>query len=423
MPVYLALSSFGVFILDNKNKVIAKHVIYPDVDEAVTNLLAISESKSVPMIEAVISEIRKSGEKEVILEDQMLARALSKSEDFTVKIESSKITKWFRENQTQYLMELGIIKSADEISSYRHDIALRLSKSKVSAASEEKDLLVKNAIDAIDEVDKSINVLVMRLREWYSIHHPSLSTIVQDQDQFARILREVSGKDKMTSKSLEKAGVPSDIIEQVLSAIPGDIGGDLREPDLAIIRNLASAIDTLYNSRKNLEDYVTEVMGTVAPNVTALVGPLIGARLISLAGSLKELSRKPSSTVQVFGAEKALFRSLKTGTDPPKHGIIYRVPEVHNATYWQRGKVARALAGKLSIAARIDAYSDRNDGQMLREDFLARVEEIKKQNPEPPPAKPPKSKQVEKKPPQKRGRDRREHERRKFDQKRRGGRK
>ena len=423
MPVYLALSSFGVFILDNKNKVIAKHVIYPDVDEAVTNLLAISESKSVPMIEAVISEIRKSGEKEVILEDQMLARALSKSEDFTVKIESSKITKWFRENQTQYLMELGIIKSADEISSYRHDIALRLSKSKVSAASEEKDLLVKNAIDAIDEVDKSINVLVMRLREWYSIHHPSLSTIVQDQDQFARILREVSGKDKMTSKSLEKVGVPSDIIEQVLSAIPGDIGGDLREPDLAIIRNLASAIDTLYNSRKNLEDYVTEVMGTVAPNVTALVGPLIGARLISLAGSLKELSRKPSSTVQVFGAEKALFRSLKTGTDPPKHGIIYRVPEVHNATYWQRGKVARALAGKLSIAARIDAYSDRNDGQMLREDFLARVEEIKKQNPEPPPAKPPKSKQVEKKPPQKRGRDRREHERRKFDQKRRGGRK
>ena len=209
----------------------------------------------------------------------------------------------------------------------------------------------------------------------------------------------------------------------MLSAIPGDIGGDLREPDLAIIRNLASAIDTLYNSRKNLEDYVTEVMGTVAPNVTALVGPLIGARLISLAGSLKELSRKPSSTVQVFGAEKALFRSLKTGTDPPKHGIIYRVPEVHNATYWQRGKVARALAGKLSIAARIDAYSDRNDGQMLREDFLARVEEIKKQNPEPPPAKPPKSKQVEKKPPQKRGRDRREHERRKFDQKRRGGRK
>ena len=163
-------------------------------------------------------------------------------------------------------------------------------------------------------------------------------------------------------------------------------------------------------------------MNTVAPNVTALVGPLIGARLISLAGSLKDLASKPSSTVQVFGAEKALFRSLKTGADPPKHGIIYRVPEVHNAAYWQRGKVARALAGKLSIAARIDAYSDKNLGEKLREDFLARVEEIKKQNPEAPPPKPPKPKEVEKKRGQKRGYDRKGHGKRRTGYKQGGGR-
>lgn len=132
------------------------------------------------------------------------------------------------------------------------------------------------------------------------------------------------------------------------------------------------------------------MMGDVAPNIGALAGPMIGARLISLAGSLKELARKPSSTIQVFGAEKALFRSLKTGADPPKHGIIYRVPEVTNAPFWQRGKIARSLAGKLSIAARIDAYSDRDAGSNLREQFISRVEEIRKQNPEPPPPKPPK---------------------------------
>ena len=422
MPVYLAVSAFGVFILDEKNNVIAKHIFYPDATRAATSLLTISEEEPSSLITEIIDEIKKVGEKQVIIEDQMLARLLSKSGDFTIKLESNSVTKWFRENQFDYLLKLGIIKTSDEIAPYRHNVALRLAKSKVSAASGEKDLLVKNAIDAIDEVDKSINVLVMRLREWYSVHHPSLSIIVEDQDQFAHILREVSGKESMSRKSLENAGVPSDVINQVLEAIPGDIGGQLRESDLEIIRNLASAIDTLYNSRKSLEEYVSEVMNTVAPNVTALVGPLIGARLISLAGSLKDLASKPSSTVQVFGAEKALFRSLKTGADPPKHGIIYRVPEVHNAAYWQRGKVARALAGKLSIAARIDAYSDKNAGETLREDFLARVEEIKKQNPEPPPVKPPKPKEVERKKGQKRGYDRKGHEKRRTGHKQRGGR-
>ncbi|MGY5871810.1 MAG: C/D box methylation guide ribonucleoprotein complex aNOP56 subunit, partial [Candidatus Thorarchaeota archaeon] len=150
-----------------------------------------------------------------------------------------------------------------------------------------------------------------------------------------------------------------------------------------------------------------------------LVGPLVGARLISLAGSLKDLARKPSSTVQVFGAEKALFRAIKTGADPPKHGIIYRVSEINSAPYWQRGKIARALAGKLSIAARIDAYSDRNIGTSLREDFLERVEEIKKQNPNAPPPKPPKPRPVERKRQPRRAYPPRDHKR---DNSRRGGR-
>ena len=397
MPVYLALSAFGTFVLDEKNEVVAKHVIYPDVGLAVANLMAIDEGETTEVVNAIAVEIEKIGEKEVIVEEQMLARSLSKFTSLSVRVSSNPVTKWFRQNQDEYLTKLGIVKASDDISSFRRDVALRLSKSKVSAASGEKDLLVKNAIDAIDEVDKSINILVMRLREWYSIHQPSLSTLVEDQDQYARILRETKGKESMNRDMLASAGVPEDSIESVMKAIPGDIGAELRDVDLGIIKTLAISIDNLYKTRKDLEDYVATVMDEVAPNVASLVGPLIGARLISLAGSLKELARKPSSTVQVFGAEKALFRSLKTGADPPKHGIIFRVSEIQTAGYWQRGKVARALAGKLSIAARIDAYSDRNVGTSLRDDFLARVEEIKKQNPDPPPPKPPKPKPVEKK--------------------------
>ena len=397
MPVYLALSAFGTFALDEKNEVIANHVIYPDVGLAVTNLMAIDEGETTEAVDAIVEEIEKIGENEVVVEEQMLARSLSKFANLSVRVSSNPVTKWFRQNQDDYLSRLGIVKSPEDISSFRRDVALRLSKSKVSAASGEKDLLVKNAIDAIDEVDKSINILVMRLREWYSIHHPSLSTLVEDQDQYARILRATKGKESMNRDLLSSVGVLDDSIELVIKAIPGDIGAELRDVDLNIIRTLAISIDNLYKTRKELEDYVATVMDEIAPNVATLVGPLIGARLISLAGSLKDLARKPSSTVQVFGAEKALFRSLKTGADPPKHGIIFRVSEIQTAGYWQRGKVARALAGKLSIAARIDAYSDRNVGTSLRDDFLARVEEIKKQNPDPPPPKPPKPKPVEKK--------------------------
>jgi len=400
MPVYLALSAFGTFVLDEKNEVVAKYVVYPDVGLAVSNLLAISEGEATPVTDAIAAEIEKLGEKEVFVEEQMLARALSKVDNLSVKIGTNKITKWFRENLDEYLTKLGVTKTPEEITSFRRDVAIRLSKAKVSAASGEKDLLVKNAIDAIDEIDKSINIFVMRLREWYSVHHPSLSKLLENQDQYARVLKECSGKENMKRDLLVSAGVPDDVVEQVMNAIPGDIGAELRDIDLNIIKVLAISIDDLYKTRKELEDYVTIVMENISPNMTALVGSLVGARLISLAGSLKELARKPSSTVQVFGAEKALFRSLKTGADPPKHGIIFRVSEIHTAPYWQRGKIARALAGKLSIAARIDAYSDRNIGTSLREDFVKRVEEIKKQNPNPPPPKPAKPRPAERKRPQ-----------------------
>ncbi len=405
MPVYLTISAFGVFVLNDQNEVIARHVIYPDELLAVSNLLAISEGAKTDEIESVVSEIIKLGTTEVFVEDQLLARSLSQIEGIEVNIANDGVTKWFRENLGDYLNQLSIVASQEEIASFRYNVAIRLSKAKLSAASAEKDLLVKNAIDAIDEVDKAINVLIMRAREWYSFHHPTLSELVQDQDQFAQILKFCCGKDNMTKTCLEKTGLQESTIEQIIKAVTGDIGADLKEIDLAIIQNLANTIDGLYDTRKELESYVTTVMKKISPNITALVGPLIGARLISLAGSLKELARKPSSTIQVYGAEKALFRSLKTGADPPKHGIIYRVAEINSSPYWQRGKIARALAGKLSIASRIDAYADRDVGDSLREAFLTRVEEIRKQNPEAPvkQVKPQKPEEKRKQP--QRGRD------------------
>ena len=384
MPVYLTLTVFGIFTLDKEGKVNTKHLFYPDADVAARNLLSVSD-------ETVTDEIKNSvtalEENEIVVEDAMLARALSKIGELNVRVEEGPPLRWFRDSHDEYLIENELVSSREDITAFRREVSLTLAKSRVSVASEEKDLLIKNAIDAVDEIDKSINVLVMRLREWYSLHHPSLNRLVEDQELFTKILNTCTGKANISEKCLDSVGVPDSVAEQVIKAMAGDIGAELQDSDLAVLSSFANSVNGLFQIRNELEDYVSLMMKTVAPNIGALAGPMIGARLISLAGSLKELARKPSSTIQVFGAEKALFRSLKTGADPPKHGIIYRVPEVNTASFWQRGKVARALAGKLSIAARIDAYSDKDSGDNLREQFISRVEEIRKQNPDPPPPK------------------------------------
>ncbi|OLS28489.1 MAG: putative NOP5 family protein [Candidatus Thorarchaeota archaeon AB_25] len=409
MSVYLTLTVFGVFILDDEGKVTSKHLFYPDAAKASTNLKAVNDETVTDTIESSLKELEGA---DIIVEDAMFARALSKIKNLKVRVEEGNAPRWFRDSQDDYLTEQGIVASREEVTTFRREVSILLAKSKVSAASEEKDLLIKNAIDAVDEIDKSINVLIMRLREWYSLHHPSLNRLVEDQELFAKILSACTGKANINKDSLESVGTPDTITEQVVKALTGDIGAELQDSDLAVITSLAKSVNGLYQMRNELEVYISSMMETVAPNLAALAGPMIGARLISLAGSLKELARKPSSTIQVFGAEKALFRSLKTGADPPKHGIIYRVPEVNTAPFWQRGKIARSLAGKLSIAARIDAYSDRDTGSSLREQFISRLEEIRRQNPEAPPPKPQKPR-----PEQRKGR-----ERRGGPQRRRGGR-
>jgi nucleolar protein 56 len=385
VPTYLSLTVFGVFVLDEDGKVTEKHMFYPDADIAATNLVAVNDEKATDLLELATKNLQGV---DVVVEDPMFARTLSQIKDFEVRVEAGGAPRWFRDSQDDYLMSGGILSSPDEISTFRREVSIRLAKRKISAASEEKDILVKNAIDAVDEIDKSINLLVMRLREWYSMHHPSLSRLIEDQEQYARILKNCTGKAAITKDCIESAGASSEVTEQIMNALTGDIGAEFTESDLLAIGNLAKAVDDLYRMRTELEEYIASMMSSLAPNISTLAGPLIGARLISLAGSLKELAQKPSSTVQVFGAEKALFRAIKTGADPPKHGIIYRVTEINTAPYWQRGKIARSLAGKLSIAARIDAYSDKNMGEKLREEFLTRVEEIRRQNPEAPAPKP-----------------------------------
>jgi len=153
------------------------------------------------------------------------------------------------------------------------------------------------------------------LREWYSLHFPEMDKMIEDHEQYSKIVREAGYRDNITPEGLIELGMNEQRAKKLYDAAKKSIGADISEADINSIRELAGTILSLYKLRSTLYDYLDSVMREVAPNVTELVGPTLGARLLSLAGSLQELSKMPASTIQVLGAEKALFRAVKSAAD------------------------------------------------------------------------------------------------------------
>ena len=195
--------------------------------------------------------------------------------------------------------------------------------------------------------------------------------IIKNNETYIKLISENKSKDEIVKAKPD--AFPDDII---------DLDEDINPEDLEIMNNYAKSIHELQKSRKNIENYIDHKMESIAPNLRLLVGPTLGAKLISHAGGIKRLALYPSSTVQIMGAEKALFRHLKSGDRPPKYGLIYQHPQVRGAKWWNRGKIARMLAGRISLAVRRDVFTKTFDENVF-EEFKAQVEKIEKDNPFP----------------------------------------
>jgi nucleolar protein 56 len=229
-----------------------------------------------------------------------------------------------------------------------------------------------------------------RLREWYGVYFPELDRLVEKHETYARLVMNLGNRESFTIVNLENENMPKERDQLIAKAAESSIGADTAELDLEMVQALAKDILDFYLLRKNMDDYIDHTMEEMAPNVRAVAGALLGARLIAMAGSLRNLAMRPASTIQVIGAEKALFRSLKTGARPPKHGLIFQHNLLHDAKRWQRGKIARVIAGKLAIAARADAFGGQYIGDKLKNDISKRIEEIHVKYKEPPVPKEPK---------------------------------
>merc|ERR1712186_235854 len=164
--------------------------------------------------------------------------------------------------------------------------------------------------------------------------------------------------DKERVSELNDACGSEEVGEEVLKAMKMSMGQDIVEMDMQNIEHFANEVIKLAAMRKSLHEYLKAKMDLVAPNLAALIGEIIGARLISHAGSLTNLAKYPASTVQILGAEKALFRALKTRGNTPKYGLLFHSSFIGRAGAKNKGRISRYLANKCSIASRIDAFSE-----------------------------------------------------------------
>lgn len=253
----------------------------------------------------------------------------------------------------------------------------------IREASSRPDLHLVQAIQALDDTDKYLNVTATRASEWYGLHFPELTQMVQDNVGLCKIISEIGSRDGFTTEKLAGRGFSDKKVEAIMAARDRSKGGIISEGDLGRVKALASLAIQLSSLRDGLSGYVESQMKKVAPNVAEVAGATIGARLMAKAGGLDRMAVLPASTIQILGAEKALFRSLRTGARPPKHGILFQHQAVHTAPKWQRGKIARTLANKIAIAARVDYYRGAEDAS-IKAGLDRRLESIKERYKEPP---------------------------------------
>ena len=311
----------------------------------------------------------------VTVSDESLLYILKKNSIDSQLMEESELEST-QASKPQIIVDSGFASNPQDALGKLRDFALGLSSSKVTEVSESPDLHIIQAINSLDEIDKIANALSSRLREWYGLHFPELDNIIDSINGYAQIV--MAGKrDSLTKQVFENAGFPESKVEMLSLIASKSRGGDISDVNLAIVQSIAKQILDFHDLRKKLEEHVESEMESIAPNLSAILGTAVGARILGRAGSLKRLASLPASTIQVLGAEKALFRSLKTGSQPPKHGLLFQHAMVHAAPRWQRGKIARAIAAKAVIAARVDVYGEGLNNTLL-EKLNIRVNEIGK---------------------------------------------
>jgi nucleolar protein 56 len=378
-------SVIGLFAI-NGNNAIVDQVFFPKRVVAVgDSLRRLQQGVVIPEVITLMTRLTQKGYSTFTFGNNALAEAVVGHYNIITHVEkNSAAESYIRDNLARLATAKDFVKNLSEFNRFVHDVFVEMARDNIKQVLGRKDLIVSQAVLVMDDLDKTFNLFTNRLREWYGYYFPELGNQINKSDIYVQSIVELGTRDHFETKRLITMGVNPQKAETVSRMATTSMGSDLDVKDVEEIRHLAQILLGLLDSRGRLEKYLDDLMGTVAPNIRELAGSTLGARLIAAAGSLENLAKKPSGTIQILGAEKALFRSLKTGARPPKHGLLFQHKDVRQSPRWQRGKIARTLASKLSIAARLDAYGGKYLGDKLKEAFNDRLDEIRAKYAEPP---------------------------------------
>jgi len=323
--MHLVTTWFGSFLLDDDGKVLAAKPFPKDADGIADRLVRVEEWQ-------VLDEERAflDAQDEVFVHEPRLERAGGN----------------FTRDAAPFLKPEDFGCDRELLHAAMRALARRRMRKAVGP-----DDYAAQAVAAFDDLQEVSNQLLERLREWYGLHYPELAKSVDDE-QFLDLVAGYGDRARMPTQGTSS------------------VGGELPDADREAIMGFAALARDVVRRKRALESHLAVEMKELAPNLTYLAGPILGARLVALAGGLEPLARLPAGTVQTLGAERALFRHIREGALPPKHGVLFQHPWIHRAPRWQRGALARIFAGKLAIAARADAYSRR----FIAEDLKGEVE-------------------------------------------------
>ncbi|GBM94074.1 Nucleolar protein 58 [Araneus ventricosus] len=352
-----------------------------DMEDALATASAVIKNKMSKKVKNCLkSLISEEAQEELAVADKALGKCISKKLNITCVNNSAiqELMRCIREHLDSLLEGIP----AKELSAMSLGIAHGLSRYKFKFSPDKVDKMVIEAVSALDDLDKEINNYVMRLKEWYGWHFPELAKLINDNQLYLKII--VHMGDRENAPTTDFSSFLSEEDEQKVKTVSEiSMGCEMQEDDMYQIQSTCKEVMHLQECRANLHEYLKNRMVAVAPNVVALVGEMVGARLIARAGSLISLAKQPASTVQILGAEKALFRALKARHDTPKYGLIYHAQYVGQTTAANRGKASRMLAAKTSLAARVDAFGEEEfdigtESRAKLEKNLKKLEEGKK---------------------------------------------
>ncbi|MCK5023568.1 MAG: hypothetical protein KAS04_05320 [Candidatus Aenigmarchaeota archaeon] len=359
MKAYVATNIVGVFAFDKDGKTILSKTFPKNPEKIAERLRKSREGEIIEEEREVLTKLRLKGYKEVIWDKE------AKDGEISCVYDPDNKGKEIANNEFRRLaLENRWAATQSELNEILTKVNVLLSGQKIKS-SVKKDKIIMHVIGVVDELDTDLNSLSERLREWYGLHFPEMLKQTKTHDKFAEIIVKYGAKENIEDSEL--AGLVSK-----------SVGMDFTEEDAKSVKEYSKVLLDMRQTRNSLSKYLEDICEETVPNLSAVADPLLAARLLSLAGGLEKIAKLPSSTVQLLGAEKALFRHLKGQGKAPKYGVLFGHVLVQQAPKHLKGKIARLISSKLSLASKIDFFSERNEGKDMRKELEKKVKNMTK---------------------------------------------